>query len=180
MFAQRTLTAPLQDLFDFLCDLENHWLLADRFVEVLELDRDGNGAAHGGRVEIRGPLGMRRTVVTRVVEIVPPGLIAGTATLAPDGTCALVCWTLRPDGDGTSVRLEANVQRASLRDRLLLATGGRAWLRRRFAKILETLDAKVPRRARPAATGDPRHDGAAARSAPSPVAPPPAPPSRPR
>jgi uncharacterized protein YndB with AHSA1/START domain len=148
MSAERTLPTSPRALFDFLSDLENHWLLADRFVEVIELDRDGaDQPARGGTVRIRGPLGLRRTVVTRVVEVDPPARIAGTAALAPDGalardaTLACVSWTLQPDGGGTRVRLAASLERASLRDRLLLAAGGRAWMQRRFARILETLDA---------------------------------------
>jgi uncharacterized protein YndB with AHSA1/START domain len=143
MFAECTLGTTPEALFDFLSDLENHWLLTDRFVEVLELDRESlDRPAHGGRVRVHGPFGLRRTVVTRVVEVDQPSLIAGTAALGP-GTLALVSWTLRPDGEGTRVRLAARLERASTVDRLLLAAGGRAWMRRRFARILATLDGSV-------------------------------------
>jgi hypothetical protein len=144
VFAERTLarTTP-EALFDFLSNLENHWLLADRFVRVLALDRDRlDGRARGGRVRVHGPVGLRRTVVTRLVEVDPPGLIAGTAALGPR-TLALVSWTLRVDGEGVRVRLAASLERASPVDRLLLAAGGRAWMRRRFARILATLDGSV-------------------------------------
>jgi hypothetical protein len=143
VFAERTLarTTP-EALFDFLSNLENHWLLADRFVRVLALDRL-DGRARGGRVRVHGPVGLRRTVVTRLVEVDPPDLIAGTAALGPR-TLALVSWTLRADGEGVRVRLAASLERASPVDRLLLAAGGRAWMRRRFAKILATLDGSVP------------------------------------
>lgn len=69
-------------VFGFLADLENHWLLTDRFVEVLTLDRSPDGGpAHGGRVRIRGPLGLARTAETRVAEADPPHSIAGTAAV---------------------------------------------------------------------------------------------------
>jgi hypothetical protein len=42
MGAERTLAIP-EAVFEFLSDLENHWALTDRFVEVLELERGGYG-----------------------------------------------------------------------------------------------------------------------------------------
>jgi uncharacterized protein YndB with AHSA1/START domain len=141
--AERTLAIGPEALFEFLSDLENHWALADRFVEVVELERDNSGRpATGGRVRLRGPLGLRRTAATRVVDVQRPSRIAGTALLGR-GTLALVSWTVDPHGEGTRVRLAAKVERASALDRVLLAVGGRRWLRRRFAKILATLDAHV-------------------------------------
>jgi uncharacterized protein YndB with AHSA1/START domain len=141
--AERLICAPREALFRFLADLENHWLLADRFIEVVDLERDGDGSrAHGGRVRMRGPLGLRAVAVTRVVERRPPARIAGTAEIGP-ATLAHVDWTLEPDGRGTRVRLAASVRRASPRDRMLLALGGRALMRRRFARILETLEGRV-------------------------------------
>jgi uncharacterized protein YndB with AHSA1/START domain len=126
-------------VFAFLADLENHWLLADRFVDVRTLERlpDG-GPARGGSVRIRGPLGLGRTAHTRVVETDPPRSIAGTASVGPH-TRALVRWTLSPDGDGTLVRLEATVEQAAGLEAVLLALGARRWLERRFAAILATL-----------------------------------------
>ena len=58
-------------------------------------------------------------------------------------TLAHVDWTLTPNGTTTRVRLAARVERASARDRMLLALGGRILMRRRFAKILATLDGRV-------------------------------------
>ena len=54
-----------------------------------------------------------------------------------------VAWEIRSAGGGSLVSLSAEVERASTADRLLLALGGRAWLRRRFASVLETLDRRL-------------------------------------
>jgi hypothetical protein len=121
-------------VFAFLHDLDNHWLLADRFIEVVHLD----GGGEGGKVRLRGPLGLGRTVTTRVVTAEPVSSIVGTADLS-GGTQATVRWTLTPIEGGTQVELAAYVERAGALDRLLLAMGARRWLRRRFSSILVTL-----------------------------------------
>jgi uncharacterized protein YndB with AHSA1/START domain len=142
--AERVVAASPQVVFTFLADLENHWLLTDRFVEVLTLERPpGGGPARGGTVRMRGPLGLGRTVRTRVVEAAPVSAIAGTASVGH--TEALVRWTLTPESGETRVRLEATVERLGRADGVLLAVGGRRWLERRFISILETLARRVAR-----------------------------------
>jgi uncharacterized protein YndB with AHSA1/START domain len=144
--ADHVVPAAPEELFEFLSDLENHWLLADRFIDVLQLDRSApDGPAHGARVRMRGPLGLSRVAVTRVGEIEPPRRMAGTARMG--GTVAHVSWTFRPEGEDTRVHLAARITEASMPDRLLLAAGGTAWLETRFAAILRVLGrrwAKTP------------------------------------
>jgi uncharacterized protein YndB with AHSA1/START domain len=135
--ATAAVAAPPEDVFEFLCDLDNHWRLVDRAVEVLELSGEPPDRA---TVRLRGPAGVRRTVHTRVTESHAPSLIVGEAELS-GGTRARVTWTLAPDGgpDATRVQLAARVGAAAPLDRLLLALGGRIWLRRRFGFGLERL-----------------------------------------
>jgi uncharacterized protein YndB with AHSA1/START domain len=130
--------APPGEVFDFLSDLANHWRLVDRFVEVIELTGPPDGPADSGVVRLRGPGGVHRTVRTRVTAARRPRLIIGTAELG-DGTRARVSWTLAGRLGQTRVRLAAEVENAGALDRLLLALGGREWLKRRFAHGLEAL-----------------------------------------
>jgi hypothetical protein len=130
--------ASPEEVFDFLSDLGNHWRLVDRFVEVIELTGPPGGPPDGGVVRLRGPLGVRRTVRTRVTAARRGRLIIGTAELG-ESTRARVSWTLAGRLGQTRVRLAAEVEHADGLDRLLLALGGRAWLRRRFAFALERL-----------------------------------------
>jgi hypothetical protein len=122
------------EVFDFLSDLENHWSLTGRRVEVLGL----NGDRDGGSVRIRGPLGLRRTARTKVTASRSPRLILGVAEM-PGGTRARVSWTLAPHARETRVALVAEVERATALDRALLAVGGRQWMARMFDRSLERL-----------------------------------------
>ncbi len=58
--------AAPEEVFEFLSDLSNHWRLVDRFVEVISLTGPDGGPPDSGVVRLRGPLGVRRTVHTRV------------------------------------------------------------------------------------------------------------------
>jgi hypothetical protein len=128
------------EVFGFLSDLSNHWRLVDRLVEVVSLDGEPPDRAV---VRLCGPLGLRRTVRTRVTATRAPRLLIGVAELgeggSSDSTRALVSWTLAGRFGQTRVRLAAEIEHATRLDRLLLALGGRAWLRRRFAFGLERL-----------------------------------------
>jgi uncharacterized protein YndB with AHSA1/START domain len=139
ILAEAEVDAPADEVFSFLASLENHWLLAGRFVEVLELERPAPGRpAHGGRVRMHGPFGLRRDATTRVVDVEPPIRIAGTAEV-DGGTRARVSWTVTPAAQATRVRLEAKIENSTPLDRIVLSLGGAAWMRRRFAEILAVL-----------------------------------------
>jgi uncharacterized protein YndB with AHSA1/START domain len=132
--AAALIPAPPDEVFEFLCDLHNHWRLADRHVKVVSLDGDGDG----GVVRMQGPLGLHRTAHTHVTATRKPRLIIGTAELE-GGTRARVSWTLAGRMSQTRVRLAANVEHAAPLDRLLLALGGRIWMRRMFRHTLGQL-----------------------------------------
>ena len=136
--AEGHVAASPEEVFDFLSDLGNHWLMADRFVEVVRLDGAPGEPATGGVVRMHGPLGIRRTAITQVTGRERPRMMTGTADLR-GGTCARVTWSFVPDGDGTIVRLAAEVQKAGPLDRMLLTLGGKAWFRRHLAAILASM-----------------------------------------
>lgn len=131
--ASRVVAAAPEAVFSFLAKLENHWRLAGRWVEPIAIDDSS------GQVRIHGPLGLRRTARTTVVDAQPSHVIHGTAELS-GGTRARVAWELAEDVGGTAVRLCADVERAAPLDRALLALGGAPWMRRRFDAILEKLE----------------------------------------
>ena len=136
--AQREIAVPRERVFEFLADLNNHWLLADRFIEMVRLDASGTG----GRVRLRGPLGLRRTATTRVDELEEPEFVRGSAGIG-ETTCGTVCWTLGETAAGTLVTLDVQADRLARADALLLRLGGRRWLRGVFARILVRLEERL-------------------------------------
>ena len=129
--AQRRVERPREELYAQLADLRGHWQLAGRWVQPLVLDHDG------GVVRVRGPLGVHRTITTRLTELRAPECVAGEATSR--GTRAAIRWLLEADGTATVVTLSADVLAAGPVDRLLLNAGGARWMRGRFASTLERL-----------------------------------------
>lgn len=129
--ARAAVAAPPETLYAHLVDLRDHWRLAGRWVDPVELRHDG------GTVRLRGPLGAGRTVRTRLLVTVAPTRVAGEAAVGR--TRASISWTLVPAGAGTLVSLRAELLETTPLDRLLLTFGGRAWLRRRFAATLRRL-----------------------------------------
>jgi hypothetical protein len=135
--AQAVVGASVDAVWALLDDLREHWLLADRWTEVLRVDADG------GTILLRGPLGVRRTVHVRVTERVAPTELRGLALLG-ETTAAQVQWTLQAVADGsTRVTLRADVRSAGIGDRALLALGARRWLHWRFAVTLRRLNERV-------------------------------------
>jgi hypothetical protein len=80
--ANRQIAIDPETAFALLSDLDNHWRLADRFVDVLRL-RGPFGARHGGEIRIKGPLGVRRTARTTITATRLPVADHGHCTIRP-------------------------------------------------------------------------------------------------
>lgn len=136
ILAQAEVALPRGELFALLADLREHWRLTGPWVQVLRVDADS------GVVRVRAPLGFARTVHTRVLSSEPPSGLAGEAVAGE--TRAAVSWTLEDRGAVTLVTLRADLISAGRADRVLLALGGRHWLRRRLSATLARLDMVGP------------------------------------
>jgi hypothetical protein len=135
--AEAVVGASAEEVFAFLADLENHWLLTGPLVRVVHLSGPAGGR-DGGVVRIGGPLGFRRTARTKVVEAHQPESMAGRAEIGAR-TSAAIRWTISPHADRCRVRLEASVERAGTLDCLILALGGRRLMRRLFSRTVREL-----------------------------------------
>ena len=142
---RRTLPVGPEEAFAFLSRPDNHRRLTTARVALRELDVTSHGELRGAVMVLRGPLWLRRPARTRVVSMRRPAHLAGTARVG-SGTEVEVRWELVGAGAGaeaTVVVLTATVTRAAIADRLLLAVGGRTWVRRLFAATLERLAAEL-------------------------------------
>src|ERR1700737_3652704 len=71
------INAPAEIVYAFLAHLPNHERLSDRRLQLVSLASD----RLGGRITIRGPLGIRRTAETTVTDLRPHVVVGGTATV---------------------------------------------------------------------------------------------------
>jgi hypothetical protein len=158
--AERVVTAAPEAVYGFLADLSNHYLISVRRLDLVALSPGHTG----GRIVIRGPLGIRRTARTAVTWARPVTAFGGTA-LVGRRTRAAVDWSVRDCAEGARVTLTARLDRAGPVDRLLLALGGRRWLARCFTHTLARLALVLgpANEGRPwegtAREGTARHDG---------------------
>jgi len=127
---------PPDVVFEFLSDLRNHWRLEPHFLELEDVHADG------GRVRVRAPLGISRVARTSVVAAERPSLLRGLAELGRS-TRGAVRWEIGPAPVGSDVRFSAVVERASPLDRILLACGGRWWLRRIVVAAVQRLGTSI-------------------------------------
>jgi hypothetical protein len=126
-------------VFEFLSDLRNHWRLEPHFLELDHMSADG------GRVRVKGPLGLSRTATTKVASTERPRLLTGTADMGR-ATRGVVEWTITPVPGGSHVRFSARVERATVFDRVVLALGGRWWLGRIVRRAVERLGTSISAR----------------------------------
>lgn len=135
----RPVPAAAHIVFARLCDLDAHRDLAAPHIEILDLEGPA-GARTGGVVQLNGPLGINVRARTAVCAASYPHELAGTARTEA-GTVGTITWRLEPGEDATTVTAELDAQPRTACDRLLLAAGGRAWLRRRLATAIDRLGA---------------------------------------
>jgi Polyketide cyclase / dehydrase and lipid transport len=139
--ARRALPVGPEEAFAFLSRPDNHHRLTTSGLQLRELHVTGDGELRGGLMVLRGPLWLRRPARTRVVSVRRPAHLAGTACVG-SGTEVEVRWELDAvtGGAGATVAiLTATVTRLATTERVLLALGGRTWVRRLFAATLERL-----------------------------------------
>jgi hypothetical protein len=141
--ARRTLPVPPTAAFAFLSQPHNHHRLVTRRIQLVKLDVTGAGELRGGFMVLRGPLGLHRPARTLLSSMLKPRELAGTAHVG-SGTEVGVHWELTAAGEHATVAvLSTSVRRLAVIDRLLLAVGGRVWVRSLFAATLERLVAEL-------------------------------------
>jgi hypothetical protein len=141
--ARRALPVGPEEAFAFLSLAHNHRRLVTAQVGLCELHLTDDGELHGALMVLRGPLWLRRAARTRVVSTRRPEHLAGAARVG-SGTEVEVRWDLDgADPEAAVAILTATVTRLATIERVLLAIGGRAWVKRLFAATLDQLAAEL-------------------------------------
>jgi carbon monoxide dehydrogenase subunit G len=141
LYAARSIDASPETIFGFLERFERHLELIEERVTALSVE------ATGSHVRLRGPVGVRRRVQTRLTHAESPRSIVGTVT-AGRRTHGTVRWSIESSGSGSWVQVVARADTLGLVDRVLLRLGGRRWLARSLEQALDSLDTNVRRGAR--------------------------------
>jgi uncharacterized protein YndB with AHSA1/START domain len=134
--AARSIASPPERVFNLLETFDHHLDLVSERVERLERYQEGP------RVRLRGPLGVSRTVRTRLTYARRPESIVGRID-AGGRTRGTVRWSIQRSGAGSWVQVEGRAEALGWMDRLLAILGGRRWLNRSIELALERLDERV-------------------------------------
>jgi len=136
--ASALVPAPPERVFAFLRSLDRHWGLIDGRAVPLRVQNGGDGYV----LRLRGPLGIRRTVRTRIITAQPPSLLVGRAE-AGRRSRAFLSWSIKPSRGASRVVLVLRTESVGVGDRLLLLAGGRWWLARTLRVAVRTLASRV-------------------------------------
>jgi hypothetical protein len=136
--AAATISASPERVFAYLRRLDRHWALTGPRAVPLRAQDDGDGYV----LRLRGPVGIRRTVRTRIVSLREPALLVGRVE-AGRRTRATLSWSITSCPGGSRVVLAARTDSLGLADRLLLLGGGRWWLGHTLRGALGRLQARL-------------------------------------
>lgn len=136
------ISAPREQIFDFLADYANRPAHADHFMLEYRLARarsDGLGAA--ARYKLDPPIVPKTWVEVAITDLDRPRALVETGRYMRWGRSPLLLrWEVLPDVKGvTRVELTVETEPATRIDRLKEGFGVRAWWRRQSKKSLERL-----------------------------------------
>jgi uncharacterized protein YndB with AHSA1/START domain len=136
------ISAPREQVFDYLLDIANHPEFTDHYLVDWHLLReDSVGLGAGARFRVRAP-GNRFSWADSTFSEVhrPHRLVEVGRTGKANRVRTLGVYDLAPaPGGATRVRFTLQTQSSVLSDRILEALGGRAWLKRKNEKALRRL-----------------------------------------
>jgi uncharacterized protein YndB with AHSA1/START domain len=135
-------SAPREEVFDYLQDIANHAEFTDHYLVDWHLTRiDSVGVGAGARFRVKAPLSRfswgdvtfaEVEYPYRIVEVGRGGKYNRVRTLG--------VYELQPvGGDATRVSFTLETIPAKLSDRLLESLGGRSWFRRKNLRALKRL-----------------------------------------
>jgi uncharacterized protein YndB with AHSA1/START domain len=141
-------SAPREQVFDYLQDIANHPEFTDHYLvdwHLTRIDSVGRGAGARFRVKMRGNRFSWADVTFTEVER-PHRIVEVGRTGKNNRVRTLGVYELAPGPSGTTrVRFTLQTMPATLSDRLLEALGARPWLRRKNQRALHRLRSIIER-----------------------------------
>ena len=136
------ISAPREQVFDYLQDIANHSEFTDHYLvdwHLLREDSIGRGA--GARFRVKAPGNRFSWADSTFAEVVRPHRIVEVGrTGKANRIRTLGVYELAPaPGGATRVQFTLDTQASVLSDRMLEAFGGRVWLKRKNEKAMRRL-----------------------------------------
>ena len=142
------ISAPREQVFDYLQDIANHSEFTDHFIVDWRLTRiDSIGRGAGARFRVKAPGNRFSWADATFVEVDRPHRIVEAGRTGKNNRIrTLGVYDLAPAASGTTrVRFTLQTMPATLSDRLVESLGARGWLKRKNGRAMRRLRAIIER-----------------------------------
>jgi uncharacterized protein YndB with AHSA1/START domain len=142
------ISAPREQVFDYLQDIANHSEFTDHFIVDWHLTRiDSVGRGAGARFRVKAPGNRFSWGDATFVEVQRPHRIVEAGRTGKNNRIrTLGVYDLAPAASGTTrVRFTLETMPATLADRLIESFGARRWLKRKNGRAMRRLRAIIER-----------------------------------
>jgi uncharacterized protein YndB with AHSA1/START domain len=142
------ISAPREQVFDYLQDIANHSEFTDHFIVDWHLTRvDSVGRGAGARFRVKAPGNRFSWGDATFVEVQRPHRIVEAGRTGKNNRIrTLGVYDLAPAASGTTrVRFTLETMPATLSDRLLESLGARGWLKRKNGRAMRRLRSIIER-----------------------------------
>ncbi len=142
------ISAPREQVFDYLQDIANHSEFTDHFMVDWHLTReDSVGRGAGARYRVKAPGNRFSWGDSTFIEVERPHRIVEAGRTGKNNRIrTLGVYDLAPAASGTTrVRFTLETMPATLSDKLLESLGARRWLKRKNGRAMRRLRAILER-----------------------------------
>jgi uncharacterized protein YndB with AHSA1/START domain len=142
------ISAPREQVFDYLQDIANHSEFTDHYLVDWHLTRvDSVGRGAGARFRVKAPLNRFSWADVTFAEVERPHRIVEVGRTGKNNRIrTLGVYELTPGVSGTTrLRFTLQTEPQMLSDRLLEALGARNWMRRKGDRAMRRLRAIIER-----------------------------------
>ncbi len=139
---QATISAPREEVFEYLADIANHAEFCDHYLVDWHLTReDPYGRGAGARFRVKAPLQRFNWADVTFAEVDPPYKIVEHGRGGKFNRIRMLgTYTLSQGASGTTrVQFTFETEPVMPSDRLMEMLGGRSWTKRKAARALRRL-----------------------------------------